>query len=59
MPYTKGSLKQQLYGTSHPSLAVETEAMKVAAARIAANLLSVGNLFPGGFGSMQINLKTW
>ena len=31
MPYTKGSLKRQLYGTSHPSLPIETEVMKTAA----------------------------
>jgi hypothetical protein len=59
LPYTKGALKQQLYGTSHPPLAVETEAMKVAAARIAATLPSIGSLFPDGFGSLQNDLKSW
>lgn len=59
MPYTKGSLKNQLYGTSHPSLAIETEAMKVAATRIAANLSSVETLFPGGFGSLLKDLRDW
>jgi hypothetical protein len=59
MPYTKGSLKNQLYGTSHPSLAIETEAMKAAAARIAVNLSLVENLFPGGFGSLQKDLRGW
>jgi hypothetical protein len=59
MPYTKGSLKNQLYGTSHPSLAIETEAMKIAATRIAANLSPVENLFPGGFGSLLKDMRGW
>ena len=59
MPYTKADLKNQLYGTSHPSLAIETEAMKLAATRIAANLPSVENLFPSGFGNLQKDLKSW
>lgn len=59
MPYTKASLKNQLYGTSHPSLAIETEAMKVAASRIAGNLPSVENLFPNGFGDLQMGLRSW
>jgi hypothetical protein len=33
--------------------------LKIAAARIAANLPSVGNLFPGGFGSLQNDLRNW
>jgi hypothetical protein len=59
MPDTKGSLKRQLYGTSHPSLAVETEAMKIAACRLAADLSSVENLFPGGFGALRQSLRSW
>jgi len=59
MPYTKESLKDQIYGTSHPSLAIETEAMKVAASRIAGNLSSVENLFPNGFGCLLKALKSW
>jgi hypothetical protein len=59
MPYTKRSLKQQLYETSHPSLAVETEAMKKAATRLAANLSSIESLFPHGFGALQKSLKSW
>jgi hypothetical protein len=59
MPYTKKGLKQQLYGTSHPSLDVETEAMKEAASRLAENLSSLSNLFPQGFGHLQDSLKNW
>jgi hypothetical protein len=59
MPYTKKELKKQLYGTSHPSLPVETEAMKMAAARLATNLSTIESLFPNGFGALQKSLKTW
>jgi len=59
MPYSKGSLKRQLYGTSHPSLALETEAMKVAATRLANDLSSIEKLFPHGFGGLMKNLKSW
>lgn len=30
LPYTKDSLKAEVYGTSHPSLLIETEAMRQA-----------------------------
>jgi hypothetical protein len=59
MPYTKASLKKQLYGTSHPSLAIETEAMKIAASRLATSLSTVENLFASGFGNLQKNLRSW
>ncbi|MCI0535595.1 MAG: hypothetical protein L0Z50_10230 [Verrucomicrobiales bacterium] len=59
MPYTKKSLKQQLYGTSHPSLAIETEAMKEAAARISNDLAAIEKLFPDGFGALLRSLRTW
>lgn len=58
-PYTRPSLKDEFYGTSHPSLAVETEAMKTAALRIAANLKNFEILFPHGFGALQNDLKRW
>ena len=59
MPYTKGELKQQLYGTSHPSLATETEKMKVAATRLCQNLDNVESLFPHGFGALLKSLRSW
>jgi len=46
MPYTMAGLKQQCYGTSHPSLASETKAMEAAATRLAQNLSTVEKLFP-------------
>ena len=59
MPYTKRNLKQQLYGTSHPSLEIETEAMKRAASRLAANLSALEGLFPNGFGALCNSLRAW
>lgn len=59
MPYTKKSLKHQLYGTSHPSLAIETEAMKKAASRLAADLSPLERLFPDGFGALCKGLRSW
>lgn len=59
MPYTKGELKKQLYGTSHPSLAIETEAMMAAAERLSKNLQLLENLFPNGFGPFIRDLRKW
>ena len=58
-PYTRASLKNELYGTSHPSLVVETEAMMSAASRLAADLLAIERLFPHGFGALQADLRRW
>lgn len=58
-PYTRRGLKSELYGTSHPSLAVETAAMKTAASRLAANIKNLETLFPHGFGALQTDLRTW
>jgi hypothetical protein len=59
MPYTKGSLKRQLYGTSHPSLFIETENMKSASSRIVENLATIEGLFPNGFGALSKSLRSW
>ena len=58
-PYTKPGLKFEVYGTSRPSLEVETEAMKTAASRLAANLNDLVILFPHGFGAFQADLRRW
>ncbi len=58
-PYTKQALKERLYRTAHPSLAVETEAMETAASRLAENLPTMASLFPGGFGALRQSLKNW
>jgi hypothetical protein len=59
MPYTKMDLKQRLYGASHPSLSIETEAMKLAASRVASNLSRLECLFPDGFGALCNSLRAW
>jgi hypothetical protein len=59
MPYTKKELKRQLYGTSHPSLAIETEAMKEAATRLSKDFTVIEQLFPDGFGTLIKSLRTW
>ena len=59
MPYSKGSLKRQLYGTSHPSLVLETEKMKAAATRLCQDLGSIEKLFPAGFGALVKSLRAW
>jgi hypothetical protein len=59
MPYTKDGLKRQLYSTSRPSLAMETEAMKKAAERISNDLMFVEKLFPDGFGALLRRLRAW
>ena len=59
MPYSKGGLKRQLYGTSHPSLTLETERMTEAATRLAQDLSSLERLFPSGFGALLKSLRAW
>jgi hypothetical protein len=58
-PYSKEDLKQQLYGTSHPSLALETQKMTEAATRLSQNLSALEKLFPNGFGAMLKSLRSW
>lgn len=59
MPYTKNDLKRQLYQTTHPSLAIETEAMKDAATRLSKELGTIEQLFPDGFGALFRSLRAW
>jgi hypothetical protein len=59
MPYTRPALKEKVYGTSHPSLPIETEAMKAAATRLAADLSGLRNLFPMGFRNLESDLNSW
>ena len=59
MPYSKGGLKRQLYGSSYASLPVMTEAMKTAAERLAHDLTTLERLFPAGFGALANALRNW
>jgi len=58
-PYSKASLKKELYGTERPSLAVETEKMKAAASRLVLDLGNLEKLFPHGFGALCADLRGW
>jgi hypothetical protein len=58
-PFLKESLKHALYGTSHPSLAAEIEAMSKAAKRLASDLTTIERLFPQGFGALLHDLRGW
>ena len=58
-PYTKGELKRKLYGTSHPSLSLETEKMIEAAKRLRNDLTLPEKLFPHGFGALVKSLNSW
>lgn len=59
LPFTTKSLKRELYGTSHPSLAIEIEAMKKAATRLASDLSIGENFFPNGLGTLLQSLRSW
>ncbi|MGA2863907.1 MAG: hypothetical protein ABSF95_05415 [Verrucomicrobiota bacterium] len=59
MPYSKDNLKEWLYRTTRPSLAVETEAMKAAATRLSRDLSAIESLFPHGFGALLRSLRSW
>jgi hypothetical protein len=59
MPYTKGGLKRQLYGTTHPTLPIETAAMQRAATRLCQNLETIERLFPHGFGALLRSIRSW
>jgi hypothetical protein len=59
LPYLMESLKHELYGTSHPSLAAETEAMSMAAKRLALDISIIERLFPQGFGALLHDLRGW
>jgi hypothetical protein len=58
-PYTKGQLKQSVYLTDRPSLAVETRYAVESARRLAANIVSLERLFPNGFGSLVRDVRSW
>lgn len=58
-PYTKTSLKELVYGTSRPSLALETERAVEAAMRLAMDVGALEADFPGGFGALAADLRGW
>ncbi|HUT93848.1 MAG TPA: hypothetical protein VMY37_30575 [Thermoguttaceae bacterium] len=60
-PYTGGSLKKQVYGTDEPLLEMETSRAKEEAERIVreGKLSLLEQLFPGGFGSLAGDVRSW
>jgi hypothetical protein len=55
----RGRLKELVYGTTIPSLELETERAETAARRIIANLAAIENAFPIGFGLMAQQIRSW
>jgi hypothetical protein len=58
-PYTKLRLKQDVYGTDRPSLALETRRATEEAQRLTQNLALLENLFPAGFGLLARDVRGW
>ncbi|MFI5377662.1 MAG: hypothetical protein ACHRHE_00020 [Tepidisphaerales bacterium] len=52
-------LKQELYGTISPPLALETEKMVESARRLAGEVEAFERAFPIGFGAMADELRRW
>jgi len=60
-PYASSTLKQKVYGTDRPSLGLETELAREQAARIVrdGHLPRLEELFPGGFGALANDVRSW
>jgi hypothetical protein len=58
-PYTKIKLKEDVYGTSRPSLELETECATREATRVARRLDLLETAFPNGFGSLARDVRNW
>jgi hypothetical protein len=58
-PYSKSQLKQNVYGTTHPPLPLETKRMLEEATRLANRISSLESLFPLGFGALSSDLRGW
>ncbi|MFH1922028.1 MAG: hypothetical protein ABIP48_19355 [Planctomycetota bacterium] len=61
LPYTSDSLKESVYGTDEPLLALETVRATEEAERIVreGKLPLVEQLFPGGFGALANDVRSW
>ena len=58
-PYSTRQLKNRLYGTDRPSLALETERMKKAALQLSQDARLLEEAFPSGFGALARDIRTW
>jgi hypothetical protein len=57
--FTRNLLKKQVYGTDRPTIGIETRQAVGAAARLAADLTLIEQLFPVGFGSFAQEVRNW
>jgi hypothetical protein len=58
-PSTRKKLKELMYGTTRPSLELETELAVREARRIIQNIEIIEKAFPVGFGSMAAEIRSW
>ena len=58
-PYTTRSLKEEMYGKSHPSLGLETRRATEEARRLAQDLQPLERYFPTGFGALARDVRSW
>lgn len=58
-PYTRAELKWRVYGTDRPSLAHEIERALAEVRRMAQDTRRLEADFPGGFGALARDLRTW
>ena len=58
-PYTRRELKERVYGTDRPSLPFETERAIAEARRQGNDLRRLEADFPGGFGALAAELRSW
>ena len=57
--HIKNSLKQAVYGTDRPPLALEMRRAGEAAQRLVQNLSVLEDLFPNGFGPLARDIRNW
>ena len=58
-PYTTRSLKEDVYGKSHPSLELETQRAAEEAQRLTQDLPLLEQCFPTGFGALTRDVRNW
>lgn len=58
-PYTTRSLKEDVYGTSRPSLDLETRHATEEARRLVQDLQLLEQCFPTGFGALARDVRSW
>jgi hypothetical protein len=58
-PFTKLGLKEAVYGTTRPSIQLETDRALEEATRIAGRIELLEQDFPGGFGTLASDLRGW